>query len=77
MLAIRMEFGLDEFFASGGIATFTDRMAATLGIHKADLKIVSVYEGSTVVEFMVISDKETQTVPVDLEKVQKTYDTFV
>jgi hypothetical protein len=77
MLAIRMEFTLNEFFAKGGITTFTDRMAASLGIHKADLKVVSVYEGSTIVDFMVISDEETQEIPVDLEKVKEVYESFL
>jgi len=40
MLAIRMEFTMEEFFDKGGVTTFTDRMAAVLGIHKADLKVV-------------------------------------
>ena len=40
MLGIRMEFTLDEFFASGGVTTFADRMAAVLGIHAADIKVV-------------------------------------
>ena len=32
-------------------------MAALLGIHYADLRIVSVYEGSTVVEFEVLDSE--------------------
>jgi len=54
MLGIRMEFTMEEFFANGGIVSFTDRMAATLGIHKADIKVVRVYEGSTIVDFFVM-----------------------
>lgn len=53
MLGIRMEFTLAEFFAAGGVVTFADRMAAVLGIHAADIKVVSVYEGSTIVDFFV------------------------
>jgi len=33
-------------------------MAAALNIHKADLKVVQVYEGSVIVEFMVMSEGE-------------------
>lgn len=51
MLGIRLEFTVDEFFASGGIVSFTDRMAGVLGVHRADLKVVAVYEGSTIIEF--------------------------
>jgi len=54
MLGIRMEFTMEEFFANGGIVSFVDRMAATLGIHKADIKVVDVYEGSTIVDFFVM-----------------------
>ena len=54
MLSIRLEFTMDEFFAKGGVVTFADRMAGVLGIHAADIKVVSVYEGSTIIEFQVI-----------------------
>jgi hypothetical protein len=40
MLAIRLEWTLKEFYQADGIGKFTDRMAAVLGIHKADLKVV-------------------------------------
>jgi len=51
MLGVRLEFTMDEFFASGGVVSFVDRMAASLGIHKADIRVVSVYEGSTIIDF--------------------------
>ena len=51
MLGVRLEFTLEEFYADGGIVSFVDRMAGVLGVHKADLKIVSVYEGSTIVNW--------------------------
>ena len=54
MLGIRLEFTMDEFFADGGVVTFADRMAAVLGIHAADIKVVSVYEGTTIIEFQVV-----------------------
>ena len=40
MLAIRLEFTFKEFFARGGITTFIDRMAAVIGLHRADIKVV-------------------------------------
>ena len=83
MLGIRMEFTLKEFFAAGGVTTFADRMAAVLGIHKADVKTVQVYKGSTVVEFMIVSDPEAEE-PLDLNEVETmfvnamlTIDTFM
>ena len=58
MLAIRLEWTLNEFFAEGGVGRFTDRMAAVLGIHRADLKVVQVYEGSVIVEFQVAAGED-------------------
>jgi len=72
MLGIRMEFTVDEFFANGGVVTFADRMAAVLGIHAADIKVVSVYEGSTIVEFFIqqVLPEEAQ---LDLSAIGDTY----
>ena len=58
MLAIRLEWTVKSFFQEKAIGKFTDRMAAVLGIHKADLKVVQVYEGSVIVEFQVLSEGE-------------------
>ena len=52
-LGIRLEFTVEEFFATGGPTLFVDRMAAVLGVHFADIRVVRVYTGSTVVEFEV------------------------
>jgi len=72
MLGIRLEFTLEEFFAQGGVVTFADRMAAVLGIHAADIKVVSVYEGSTIVDFFV-EQAENLDDALDLEQVQETF----
>jgi DNA segregation ATPase FtsK/SpoIIIE-like protein len=48
-----MEWTMDEFFAGGGTTTFVDRLTASLGIHASQVKIVSVYEGSLVVNYEV------------------------
>ena len=80
MLGIRLEFTLDEFFADGGIVTFTDRMAGVLGVHRADLKVVSIYEGSTIVNFQVVQRDEEEVEEgngIDLEKIDLTYRDFV
>jgi len=50
---VRMEWSLTEFFSNGGTTTFADRVASSLGIHASDIKIVSVYEGSLVVNYDV------------------------
>lgn len=66
---VRMEWTFDEFFSNGGTTTFIDRVAGSLGIHASTIKIVSVYEGSLVVNYEIRNDdpvalasiKETQT----------------
>lgn len=48
-----MEWTFDEFFADGGTVSFMDRVAGSLGIHASSIKIVSVYEGSLVVNYEI------------------------
>ena len=79
MLGIRLEFTMDEFFADGGIVTFADRMAGVLGIHAADIKVVSVYEGSTIIEFQVLQRDEEldEEELIDLNKIDTDYRDFI
>ena len=65
---VRMEWTMDAFFDNGGTTSFMDRVAASLGIHASTIKIVSVYEGSLVVNYE-ISDPNND--PVALQKVQE------
>jgi len=51
---VRMEWSVKDFFASGGSTMFIDRLSASLGIHASTIKMVSVYEGSLVVNYEVI-----------------------
>lgn len=51
--AVRMEWTMDAFFSDGGTTTFIDRLTASLGIHASTVKIVSVYEGSLVVNYEI------------------------
>lgn len=76
MLGVRLEFEMNEFFESGGVTTFIDNMAASLGIHKADLRVVAVYEGSTIIDFEVISGFLEDT-PLDLGKVEEDFITLI
>ena len=57
---VRMEFTLDAFFADGGTTTFIDRLTSSLGIHASDVKIVSVYEGSLVVNYELTNDDDDE-----------------
>ena len=83
MLGIRLEFTMDEFWADGGIVSFADRMAAVLDIHAADIKVVSVYEGSTVVIFQVVQrdideeDEDSGEEPIDLQRIDRAYRAFI
>ena len=57
---VRMEWSVDEFFNNGGTTTFVDRVAGSLGIHASSIKVVSVYEGSLVVNYdITVDDEET------------------
>jgi hypothetical protein len=57
-----MEWTLDEFFASGGTTSFMERVAGSLGIHASTIKIVSVYEGSLVVNYDIIDPSNNSAV---------------
>lgn len=72
-LGVRLDFTFDTFFEQGGVTTFIDNMAAVLGVHKADIKVVSVYEGSVIVDFEVIENLFAE-IPVVLEDVQQTFE---
>lgn len=54
-----MEWSVNEFFDNGGTTAFVDRVSGALGIHASNIKVVSVYEGSLVVNYdIVIEDEE-------------------
>lgn len=57
-----MAWTLDEFYSTGGPTTFSDNVAGVLGIHASQIKVVSVYEGSVVVDFTVedVDDEEEE-----------------
>lgn len=54
--SIRLNWTMDGFYANGGTTQFVDRLAASLGIHAANIKIVSVYQGSVVIQTMIVDD---------------------
>lgn len=53
---VRLEWSFADFFAEGGTTKFVDRLAASLGIHGSEIKIVSVYEGSLVINYNIINE---------------------
>lgn len=63
-----MEWSLADFFADGGTTTFVDRLTGALGIHASQVKIVSVYEGSLIVNYDIeAGDDESLS---DLQDIQ-------
>lgn len=60
---VRMEWSVDEFFGAGGASTFAQRLAGSLGIHMSTVKVVSVYEGSLVVNYELAA---TEDEPLEL-----------
>jgi hypothetical protein len=58
---VRMEWTMDEFFNKGGTTQFIDRVAGSLGIHASTIKIVSVYEGSVVLNYDITVDDDSNT----------------
>jgi len=55
---VRMQWTLAEFYAEGGVTSFTDRVAGALGIHASQIKIVAVYKGSVVVDYFIQAEEE-------------------
>jgi len=51
---------MDEFFADGGTTSFVDRLTGSLGIHASSVKIVSVYEGSLIVNYEIEADEDDE-----------------
>lgn len=60
MTAVRMEWTLEAFFAEGGTTLFVDRITAALGIHASTMKIVSVYEGSLIINYDITVDDDDE-----------------
>lgn len=55
---VRMEWTMNEFFSNGGTTKFVDRVAGSLGIHASTIKVVSVYEGSVVLNYDIVVDSD-------------------
>lgn len=75
--AVRMEWTMDEFYGSGGVTSFSDNVAAALGIHASQIKVVAVYEGSVVVEYNVIADEDDPDPEATLNAVKNNINVLV
>ena len=51
-----MEWTMSKFYSNWGTTKFADRLCAALGIHASQVKVVSVYEGSLVVNYNIVQD---------------------
>jgi hypothetical protein len=66
-----MNWTMNEFFKDGGTTKFVDRIAASLGIKVANIKVVSVYTGSVVVDYQIVEDSQkTLSQSGGIDKVQ-------
>lgn len=73
MVSVRLDWTLEEFYADGGVDTFTDRMAAVLGVHASQIKTVAVYQGSVIVEFFVDTDMDDEEPAKTLESANQAF----
>ena len=66
---VRMEFTMEEFYSEiGGPTRFVDRLCGVLGIHASEVKIVSVYEGSLIINYELMVPDDSQEELEALEK---------
>lgn len=59
-ISTRIEMDIDQFYATNGPMLFIDKMAAFLGIPNDKLRIVSIIEGSTIIDYEVVIDEITK-----------------
>ena len=68
---VRMEFTMEEFYSRiGGPTRFVDRLCGVLGIHSSEVKIVSVYEGSLIINYELMVEDDSQDALEELEALQ-------
>jgi hypothetical protein len=60
MLTMKIEMKLDDFYKLDGPMLFIDNMAAHLGIPNDKLRIVSITEGSVIIDHEIILDDKTK-----------------
>jgi hypothetical protein len=50
---------MNQFYASGGTTTFADRLCSVLGIHASQMKVVSIYEGSLIINYNIVQSSDS------------------
>lgn len=68
MTKVRMEWSMDDFFASGGTTAFIDRLCASLGIHASTVKVVGVNAGSILVNYEITPAEDE---PLSLDQIKE------
>ena len=56
---MKLEISLDDFYKTNGPITFVDKMCAFLGITTDKMRIVSIVEGSVIINYEVVLDDVT------------------
>ena len=59
-LTTRLDISVADFYNDIGETTFIDRLAALLGIHPSRIKIVGVRQGSTILDYFIVSKAESE-----------------
>lgn len=74
-----MNWTLSEFYAKGGVTSFTDRVAGALGIKAYQIKTVAVYEGSVIVQYTIEApnDESSSTTTATLNEYSNRLNTLV
>jgi hypothetical protein len=67
---VRMEWTLSEFFSKGGTTKFVDRLCSSLGIHASTVKIVSVYEGSLIINYVISADDANSLASIKAKEIE-------
>ena len=57
---VRMEWTIEDFYSKGGTTALVDRISSVLGIHASQIKVVSVYEGSLVLDYEINASEEDE-----------------
>ena len=52
-IAMRLDVDVADFYNDIGTSSFIDKIAALLGIHTSQLKIVGIRKGSTIIDFVI------------------------
>ena len=61
---LRLEWTFESFFADGGTTHFIDRLASALGIHASRIKVVSILQGSIIIEFIITNGVDEDEIPM-------------